>query len=48
MFPVVGSEPFEEGAEGGHAGGDERKIVFDAAGVGKSVRRASCKGGGRD
>ena len=32
VFPiVVGAEPFEEGTEGGHAGGDEGEVVFYAA-----------------
>ena len=31
VFPVVGSEPFEEWAERWHAGGDQGEVVLDAA-----------------
>ena len=31
VFPVARAKPVEEGAEGGHAGGNEGEVVLDAA-----------------
>lgn len=31
VFPVARPKPLEEGAEGGHAGGNEGEVVLDAA-----------------
>lgn len=31
MLPLIGPEPFEEWAEGRHAGSNEGEVVFDAA-----------------
>ena len=31
VFPVARAKPIEEGAEGGHAGGNEGEVVLDTA-----------------